>query len=67
MMTRDPIVLRAVEAADGAAALARQLGIERQAVSQWRRIPVHHVLTIEQLTGIPRHELRPDVYPADAA
>jgi DNA-binding transcriptional regulator YdaS (Cro superfamily) len=45
--------------------LATQLGISRQAVSKWVSVPVHHVITIESLTGISRHELRPDIYPID--
>jgi DNA-binding transcriptional regulator YdaS (Cro superfamily) len=44
-------------------ALAKALGVNRTAISQWTRIPVMRVLKIERLTGIPRHELRPDIYP----
>ncbi|HEX2554212.1 MAG TPA: Cro/CI family transcriptional regulator [Microvirga sp.] len=61
------VVDRAIEAYGGGAALARRLGISRNAVSEWRakqRIPVERVLDLERLTGIPRHELRPDIYPA---
>lgn len=43
--------------------VAGHLGITPQAISQWERVPVMHVLKIEQLTGVPRHELRPDIYP----
>lgn len=46
-----------------ARALAAALDITPQAVSQWKKVPIFHVLEIEKLTGIPRHELRPDVYP----
>ena len=47
------------------AELARRLGISRQAVLQWRRIPAERVIDIERLTGVPREELRPDIYPTD--
>ena len=45
--------------------LARRLGIQRQAIYQWRRVPVARVLEVEQHTKIPRHELRPDFYPKE--
>ena len=47
----------------GVSALAKALGVTSQAVSQWRRVPVERVLDAEKLTGIPRHEFRPDIYP----
>ena len=49
----------------GYAELARQLGVSPQAVSAWRargRVPAERVLQIEQLTGVSRHALRPDIY-----
>ena len=39
-------------------------GVTPQAISQWVRVPVGRVLDVERITGIPRHELRPDIYPA---
>jgi len=47
--------------------IATELGITHSAVSQWRRVPADRVLEVERITGIPRHELRPDIYPADPA
>lgn len=44
--------------------LARHLGISPSAISQWGSIPIERVLEVERFTGIPRHELRPDIYPA---
>jgi DNA-binding transcriptional regulator YdaS (Cro superfamily) len=44
------------------AEIARQCKITRGAVSQWDRVPAKHVLTVEVVTGISRHELRPDIY-----
>lgn len=43
--------------------MAEKLGVTPQAISQWAQTPVQHVLSIERLTGVPRHELRPDIYP----
>lgn len=45
--------------------LAAALGVSEMAVSQWkvRRVPAERVLQIEVLTGVPRYELRPDIYP----
>lgn len=33
-----------------------------QAVSQWKEVPVRRVLRLEELTGISRHKIRPDVF-----
>lgn len=61
------IVTQVVEAAGGAAALARHLGITSQAISQWSRIPSDRVIPIERLLGgrLTRHDMRPDLYPQD--
>jgi DNA-binding transcriptional regulator YdaS (Cro superfamily) len=46
--------------------LARRIGINKSSVTLWgqRRVPAERVLEVEKATGIPRHELRPDIYPA---
>lgn len=53
------------------AELARRAGVRPQAVFSWRakgRVPAGRVLAVESATGIPRHEIRPDIYPPpDAA
>lgn len=46
----------------GQAELARKLGITRQAVCKWRRVPDAHLRPLHKITGIPLHELRPDLY-----
>jgi DNA-binding transcriptional regulator YdaS (Cro superfamily) len=57
---------RAIATAGSRNKLARQLGISREAVSQWQVVPLGRCLTVEQLTGVPRHELRPDLFDAPA-
>ena len=42
--------------------LARLLGVSQQAVAQWTKVPTHQILNIERIVGIPREDLRPDLY-----
>ncbi len=61
---------RAIEASGGAAKLAAKLQLGRTAVVMWKangRIPAEHVISVERESGIPRHELRPDIYPKEPA
>jgi len=68
MADKDEALKRAIEAAGTGDKLATDLGITPQALSQWDRVPPLRVLEVERITGVPRHELRPDIYPApDAA
>lgn len=54
----------AKQAAGGNTALAKELGgLSPQAVSQWKRVPAERVLEVERVTGVSRHDLRPDLYP----
>lgn len=64
------IVAQAAEKAGGVVALARELGIKHTAMYSWRQVPAGRVLDIERITGISRHDLRPDIFgpaPAEAA
>jgi DNA-binding transcriptional regulator YdaS (Cro superfamily) len=63
MTSRDPALERAIKAAGTSASLARHLAVTPQALSQWEKVPPLRVLDVERLTNIPRHELRPDIYP----
>lgn len=65
---RSDIVAQAVKAAGGPTKLGDALGIKMTSLYSWRRIPAERVLAVERVTGIPRTELRPDLYgPAEAA
>lgn len=62
-------VISAIEKAGGSASLARKLNINRASVHEWkknRHVPAGRVLSIEKITGVSRHELRPDLYPVDS-
>jgi len=50
--------------------LATGNAVTRVAVYKWlraRKIPAERVLRVEELTGISRHDLRPDVFGKKAA
>jgi DNA-binding transcriptional regulator YdaS (Cro superfamily) len=55
---------RAIEAVGGVVKTAALCGVTPQAVSQWTRVPVAHAAKLAAESGIPPHELRPDVFPA---
>lgn len=61
---RDPGLEKAIQAAGGVRALARELGISQPAISSWKRVPADRVVSIEAASGVPRSELRPDLYQA---
>lgn len=44
--------------------LARSLGVDKATATRWaqKRVPAERVVDVEASTGIPRHELRPDIY-----
>lgn len=59
-------IQKAINAVGGQGALARLLKVHPALVSQWRtgRRPVaaRHILSIEAVTQVSRHELRPDIF-----
>ena len=72
---RNPLE-RAIKLAGGLAKLAEKMEVTPQVIHNWRHrgIPAERVLEIERATldeaGIPkvsRHDLRPDLYPREAA
>jgi len=64
--------VRAIALAGGAAAMSRALSlsgpkITNQAVWQWNVVPISRAREVSALTGIPLHNLRPDVWDAPPA
>lgn len=59
---RDDGLERAIDAAGGIAQLARKIGISQPSVSTWTRVPAQRVIAVENATGVPRNNLRPDLY-----
>ena len=59
----------AVRAAGSQSAFGRLLNKRQSVVFGWLRdnrpLPAEHVLTVEEATGISRHDLRPDIYPRE--
>lgn len=57
----------AISTAGGQNALARMIGIPQSSIWKWlhksKKVPAEKVLLVEELTGVPRSELRPDIYP----
>lgn len=66
MNSRTDALNRAVSSVGGQATFARLIGVTPQAVSQWKEVPPLRVLAVENVSGVPRHELRPDLYPLEA-
>lgn len=52
----------AIQKAGGPKALADALNLVPSAVTQWVEIPARHVPAVSELTGLSRHELRPDLW-----
>jgi hypothetical protein len=64
-MSPEEALKEAIRRAGGAVAVARHFGINHAAVSRWRVVPGPRAIPLEKLTGVARHELRPDLYPRD--
>lgn len=47
--------------------LANSLEVDKSIVTRWaqKQVPAERVLDVERVTGISRHELRPDVFGAE--
>lgn len=62
---------RAIQIVGTQAELARRIKTRPQVIQNWRGrgIPAERVLDVERATGgqVSRHDLRPDLYPREAA
>ncbi len=52
----------AIRAVGGVTELARRIGISQPSVSNWARVPAERVLAVEDVSGVARTILRPDLY-----
>jgi TorA maturation chaperone TorD len=59
---RDQGLNEAIRAVGGVSELARKIGIAQPSVSNWTRVPAERVLAVEEVTGVSRVVLRPDLY-----
>lgn len=62
MKERDPILVEVFAAYGGASHLAKELGVSRQCVSQWSKVPLKYIRQIARHTQISPQRLRPDIY-----
>jgi DNA-binding transcriptional regulator YdaS (Cro superfamily) len=63
--TPSPIT-EAIAAAGGVMRLAERLGLAHPSILRWQRsgkVPAERVAAVEAATGVPRHRLRPDLFP----
>jgi DNA-binding transcriptional regulator YdaS (Cro superfamily) len=59
----DRVIEAAVQHEGSRTAVAKKLGLTRQALDQWGgKVPAKHVLAMEKMSGIERYEIRPDIY-----
>ena len=65
-MTPQEALNKAIDKAGGMKAVADHFRISVPAIYQWRDyaegVPANRVLALEELTGISRHDLRPDIF-----
>lgn len=62
----EKIKLRVLDAAGGVGPLAAHLGITRHAIYQWDRVPAERLGQVMEVTGLQAHEIRPDLFKAQA-
>lgn len=68
-LTRYEALTACLAKAGTQARMASDLEVSQGTISNWinrsRRMPAEYVLKAEELYGVSRHDLRPDIYPRD--
>jgi hypothetical protein len=59
---QDPAVKRFRAIRGQATDIARECGIERAAVYQWKRVPAQWIHQVAQVTGMKPEDIRPDIF-----
>ena len=66
-LTRFEALKAAVKAVKTQRNFAQECGVSESNVSQWlsrtKQLPAEYVLIAERISGVSRHDLRPDIYP----
>jgi hypothetical protein len=66
VLHEDKLMAAAIKAAGGLRALSRALGIRREIIAQWQRVPAELLQVVAKVTGLPQHVLRPDLFDVSA-
>ena len=68
-LTRYEALKQCRDAAGSDSQLARDLGVPQPTMWRWlnqtKQLPAEYVLRAEELYGVSRHLLRPDIYPVE--
>lgn len=58
------VIARAIKASGGVVALSQKLKVPYQLLQHWKThgVPTRRLIQIESKTGIPRHELAPELF-----
>lgn len=56
-----------IKAGGGPSKVGAAVGRAHSSVIAWTRVPAEHVRVVSRITGIPPHQLRPDLFDPPAA
>ena len=68
MNSKNLALEKAIKIAGAQTKLSKAIGSSQQNISYWLRtgkVAPDKVILIERVTGVSRHELRPDIYPPE--